>query len=329
MIVDDDLPSLRAVSAILADQDYAVRSAPDGSTALMMANAEPPELILLDLIMPGMDGFEVCQHLKSEPVTRNVPVIFLSASDEVVDKVRGFELGAVDYISKPFQAEEVLARVKTHVDLRRLHEQAQAVAIDAERQRLARELHDSVTQTLYSLDLFANATQEALSKGRIETGIEHAQRIRALSQSALADMRLLIFELRPPLLEQEGLAGALRARLELVEARARLHTEFQVAAERPLPPSLEAELYAVAQEMLNNALKHSQAEQITVKLEYDEQRCCLTVQDDGVGFDPAEAERCGGFGLRNIRDRVEGVGGSLMLETAPGRGTAMRVEVAA
>ena len=102
----------------------------------MMANTEPPELILLDVVMPGMDGFEVCQRLKSELTTRNIPIMFLSASDEVVDKVRGFELGAVDYISKPFQAEEVQARVQTHLDLHRLYQQAQAVAVDAERQRL-------------------------------------------------------------------------------------------------------------------------------------------------------------------------------------------------
>jgi PAS domain S-box-containing protein len=212
---------------------------------------------------------------------------------------------------------------------RRVEAQLEKAATAAERQRLARELHDSVTQTLYSLDLFANAAQEALVKGRIETGREHAGRIRGLSQSALADMRLLIFELQPPLLEQEGLTGALRARLERVEARAGLKTEFEVVAERPLSPSVEAELYAVAQESLNNALKHAQADQITVRLEYDEQRCCLTIQDDGVGFDLADTERGGGFGLSNMGERVERIGGNLTLETAPGRGTTVRVEVIA
>jgi two-component system NarL family sensor kinase len=212
---------------------------------------------------------------------------------------------------------------------KRVEEQLEAAATAAERQRLARELHDSVTQRLYSLDLYANATQEALSRGRIETGAEHAGRIRALSQSALADMRLLIFELRPPLLEQEGLAGALRARLEMVEGRVGLKTEFEAVAERPLSSSVEAELYAVAREALNNALKHAQADQITVKLEYDEERCTLTIQDDGCGFDPANGERGGGFGLSNMRERVERIGGNLTLDTAPGRGTTVRVEVTA
>ena len=211
---------------------------------------------------------------------------------------------------------------------KRVEEQLEEAAIAAERQRLARDLHDSVTQTLYSLDLFANAAQEALSKGKIETGTEHAQRIRSLSQSALVDMRLLIFELQPPLLE-EGLAGALRARLESVEARAGLTTEFEAMAERPLSPAVESELYAVAREALNNALRHAQADRITVKLDCDERGCCLTIRDDGVGFDLATTERTGGFGLRNMAYRAERIGGSLTLETAPGKGTTVRVEVTA
>jgi signal transduction histidine kinase len=142
-------------------------------------------------------------------------------------------------------------------------------------------------------------------------------------------MRLLIFELRPPLLEQEGLAGALRARLEMVEGRVGLKTKFEAVAERPLSSPVEAELYAVAREALNNALKHAQADQITVKLEYGEERCTLTIQDDGMGFDPESAERGGGFGLSNMRERVERIGGNLTLDTAPGRGTTVRVEVTA
>ncbi len=212
---------------------------------------------------------------------------------------------------------------------KRVEEQLEEAAIAAERQRLARELHDSVTQSLYGLDLFANATQQTLSAGRIERATEHVQEILNLSHSALADMRLLIFELRPPLLEQEGLAGALRVRLESVEGRAGLKTKFEAKGERPLSPLVEAELYAVALEALNNALKHAQAEHITLNLECDEGRSCLTVQDDGIGYDPEMAKNRGGIGLHTMRERVERLGGNLTLETAPGRGTTVRVEVTA
>jgi PAS domain S-box-containing protein len=210
---------------------------------------------------------------------------------------------------------------------KRIEEQLEEAATAAERQRLARELHDSVTQSLFSLDLFANATEQALATGRIERATENTRYICDLSQRALADMRLLIFELRPPVLEQEGLVGALRARLAAVEARAGLETEFNQTAVRPLPPAVESELYAVAREALNNTLKHARAEGVTVYLEFDEQSCCLTIADDGIGFDLEGAELGAGYGLRGMRERVESIDGRLTLETSPGRGASVRVEV--
>ena len=126
LVVDDDVANLRILSSLLMEHGYQVRSARDGSTALMMASADPPDLVLLDVIMPQMDGFQVCQRLKSDPETGEVPVIFVSALDEVVDKVRGFEVGGVDYITKPYNAAEVGVRVKTHLALYRLRSELQA-----------------------------------------------------------------------------------------------------------------------------------------------------------------------------------------------------------
>jgi signal transduction histidine kinase len=226
-------------------------------------------------------------------------------------------------------AETIAGQIAGAIETARLFEQAQQGAVADERNRLARELHDSVTQTLYSLDLFADATRQALSAGKIERATKHIQQILSLSRSALADMRLLIFELRPPLLDQAGLAGALRARVESVEARAGFKTEFEAKGERPMSHSVEAELYAVALEVLNNTLKHAQAKRITVNLEWKEQRCCLTIRDDGIGFDPEIAEDSGGFGLHTMRERIERLGGNLTLETAPDSGTTVRVEVTA
>jgi DNA-binding NtrC family response regulator len=124
--VDDDLPARQTLDALLTGEGYEVRCAPNGQTALMFAEEDPPELILLDIRLPDMDGFEVCRHLKEDPRTGNIPVIFISGLDEVVDKVKGFAVGGVDYITKPFQSEELLARVETHLTLRRLQEQAGA-----------------------------------------------------------------------------------------------------------------------------------------------------------------------------------------------------------
>jgi diguanylate cyclase (GGDEF)-like protein/PAS domain S-box-containing protein len=119
LIVEDTPASLKLLSDLLTEAGYYVRQAPNGELALWTAQSRPPELILLDIRMPGIDGFEVCRRLKDSPQLRHVPVIFLSAQHDTDDKVRGFALGAVDFIAKPFQAEEILARTDAHVRLAR------------------------------------------------------------------------------------------------------------------------------------------------------------------------------------------------------------------
>ncbi len=125
LVVDDMRANLRFLAEILTQQGYAVRPALNGQMALASAWAKPPDLILLDIMMPHMDGYEVCERLKADARTGDIPVIFLSALNEVVDKVRAFEIAGVDYITKPFQVEEVLARVETHLTLCRLRRQLQ------------------------------------------------------------------------------------------------------------------------------------------------------------------------------------------------------------
>lgn len=119
LVVDDNPQNLRLLIAILSMRGYKVRPAPSGSIALESAFSTQPDLILLDIMMPEMNGYELCQKLKESDLTSSVPVIFISAIDAVADKVKAFEMGAVDYITKPFQAEEILARVNTHLSLRR------------------------------------------------------------------------------------------------------------------------------------------------------------------------------------------------------------------
>jgi len=123
LIVDDTPANLRLLSQMLAERGYGVRAVTSGARALASASAAPPDLVLLDIKMPGMNGYEVCEQLKADPLTRNIPVIFISALDEIQDKVQAFAVGGVDYITKPFQFKEVLARTETHLSLRRLQKQ--------------------------------------------------------------------------------------------------------------------------------------------------------------------------------------------------------------
>ncbi|MEG3896114.1 MULTISPECIES: response regulator [unclassified Microcoleus] len=123
LVVDDTPENLRLLSTMLTHRGYAPRCVINGKMALRACNSHPPDLILLDIMMPEMNGYEVCKHLKSEAKTREIPVIFISAKDEIFDKVNAFAVGAVDYISKPFQFEEVLARIESHLTLRNLQKQ--------------------------------------------------------------------------------------------------------------------------------------------------------------------------------------------------------------
>lgn len=123
LVVDDTKANVRILVEVLGHHGYRVRPALSGKAALKAAGTEIPDIILLDIIMPEMDGYEVCRALKTDMQLRDVPVIFISALDDVSDKVKGFVAGGVDYISKPFQTEEVLVRIETHLTLRRLRKE--------------------------------------------------------------------------------------------------------------------------------------------------------------------------------------------------------------
>lgn len=132
LVVDDTPENLRLLTTSLTEAGYRVRPVPSGSMAIAGARRYPPDLILLDIRMPGMDGFEVCAELKADEGLRDVPVIFISALDDTLDKVQAFGVGGVDYVTKPFQFEEVLARVETHLTIRRLQKERDEVIANLE-----------------------------------------------------------------------------------------------------------------------------------------------------------------------------------------------------
>lgn len=653
LVVDDDVAGLRALSTLLSNRGYDVRSATDGPTALMMAAADPPDLVLLDVLMPEMNGFELCERLKGNAALNTIPVIFVSGLDDAVDKVKGFKAGGADYITKPYDAEEVGSRVETHVTLYRLrrtvekrnaelrseiaerkqaqaalqdltHElrervkelnclygisrlieqpgilldeilqgavdlipsawqnpemtwarismdgqeirsqgfretrwkqavdlvvhgqrsgsvevyclraresadtdpflpeeqvlldaiserlsrvveryranealqdrvaematlhsvtqtlttsgdlsealgtvataaselffariallvtsnientqlevlagferasgvfassltfslnempvtrqvlnqgrsivlpnlqsvsipplvrtyvddrdlhallmvpllvrgkaigifvigsdqpnrsfspdevllaetlagdvaatlenarladEARAAAVDAERQRLARELHDSVTQSLYSMTLLSNGWGTMAEQGRLEDPAGSFRQLSQVGQQTLREMRLLIHQLRPPILEQVGLAGALQRRLEAVEQRAGIDARLLIDGEIDnLPEEAEEQLFAIAQEALNNALRHADPSSTVVRIGVGEDVIVMSVEDDGVGFDATAPSA--GMGLVTMRERADAIGGQLAIITSPGAGTSVEITVA-
>jgi PleD family two-component response regulator len=132
LIVDDTPQNLRLLTRMLTKRGYGVRQAADGEAALQAVAMASPDLILLDVMMPEMDGYEVCQHLKANAKTAEIPVIFLSALTQLDDKVKAFSVGGLDYITKPFQVEEVLARVRNHLALGRAQRQICQLNIELE-----------------------------------------------------------------------------------------------------------------------------------------------------------------------------------------------------
>jgi signal transduction histidine kinase len=226
------------------------------------------------------------------------------------------------------QAIERRVEERTRDIEQRLVAAAQDTAVLEERQRLARDLHDSVTQALYGITLHAQAARRLLSSGDGASAADSLRALQNTAQEALDEMRLLIFELRPPVLEQIGLAAALQARLTAVEGRANLQTRLIAEEIDNLPSPVEQALYRIAQEALNNALKHAHAQRITVQLRQAQRRVILEIADDGLGFDPAGACQNGGLGLRGIAERVAQLDGTLTLQSTPGSGTRLSVEVA-
>ncbi len=156
LIVDDAVANLELLSELLGGRGYEPRPAISGEAALMAAQADPPDLVLLDVDMPGMDGYEVCRRLKADATLKDIPVIFVSAIfTQAEDKVKALSLGAVDYVTKPFQAEEVYARVETHLRLR---------SLQVEMERHSRDLEDLVQEKVEEIVSAQTATIFALAK---------------------------------------------------------------------------------------------------------------------------------------------------------------------
>lgn len=205
--------------------------------------------------------------------------------------------------------------------------EAVALAALAERQRLARDLHDSVTQSLYSTTLLAEVARRKAQAGDTAATLEHITRLGELSQQCLREMRLLIYELRPALVDEVGLVGALQQRLESVEQRSGVNIRLLADDDRLIPQPVQNELFRIAEEALNNALKHAQASSLTVTLKTTPVLVEMEIADNGKGFDAELAMNSGGQGLNNMHERATRLGGTFCIETSPGKTTKVRVRI--
>ena len=333
--LEDDLLRIQASCGLEADHVSQI-VVPLGTAAAGRALAERRPVIVPDLsvqveperrveIPPEPYWTPLQQLVKGYRAVLAVPLI-----------VKEEAYGAISlYYGEPREFSEEEVRLATSVadqvalaiENARLREQAGQAAAMEERGRLARELHDSVTQSLYSVTMYTEAAARLMTSGQEPSAAEYLRDARDTAQEALREMRLMIYQLRPPLLEKGGLAVALQVRLDAVERRGGIHAELTVQGEDRLPPAIQGELHQIAQEALNNALKHARARQVHVRLNFGDTATLLEIEDDGVGFALASVQHGGGLGIPGMKERVQRIAGRLAIESTPGQGTRVSVEV--
>jgi len=240
LVVDDTVTNLELLEGMLGKAGYFVGSATNGEMALRSVQAGQPALILLDIMMPDMDGFEVCRRLKEDALTRDIPVIFLSALTDTADKLKGFELGAVDYITKPFHIKEVLARVRVHLTLSRAQEQLtnQIRQLQQTDEQLARDIaeHKGIQENLEAALKRLQALNVQIATGQEEERHKIAHELHEQLGQEIASLKMYL-----DLLKAQGLGKEAQSRLLVAHDIAQEMLERIRNMSRNLrPPELDA-----------------------------------------------------------------------------------------
>jgi signal transduction histidine kinase len=328
LVVDDEELNRILLSTNLQECGYTVETAEDGQQALHKLHAQPFDAVLLDLIMPRMDGYQVLAAMKQDARLRRTPVIVISSADEVDSIVRCIEMGATDYLPKPF--DPVLLQARIRASLASAHEERMAAlreqfaqvtaAQEEERQRFARELHDGLVPALASLSIRLHTVGKHLDREEHRLAGE-LKELAEQAQASSRDIRRLIHDLRPVALDELGLVPALREHLAQCQREHGLASELAADVPERLPPAVETALFRIVQEAVNNVLRHAQAQHVRVALTRLDSQVRLDVTDDGQGFDLQLPRPGRKIGLWSMRERVEQLGGKFEVSSVPGEGT--------
>ncbi len=322
-------PQLEAVLARLLETGTAIAAEvmviePDGRLKTLASSGDVPPS---GFAAPGDDperpaGKGIAQ---AAVVDRDEAALPLRARDQVVGVLHAYAPPSRGWDEEQLElAAGLAAQAAVAVENARLYELARGQAADEERRNLARELHDSVSQAIYAVVLSGHAARRSLEDDPAAAG-QALDSVIELAEGALAEMRALIFELRPEELAEVGLVGAMRRQLDGLELRHGVDTEASFGEEPELPFATKRELLRVVQEALHNVAKHAKAQRVRASLTREGDRVVVTITDDGVGFDPQTAHP-GHLGLTSMHERVAAVGGRLQVRSAIGAGTIVRVE---
>jgi signal transduction histidine kinase len=332
LMVDDQPGKLLTYEAMLGELGENLIKAHSGMEALEHLLKTDIALVLMDVSMPGMDGFETAQMIHDHPRFQNTPIVFISGilvTD--LDRLKGYQHGAVDYVSVPVVPELLRAKVKVFAELHRKTQQLEALNArmtmlqDEERRRIARELHDSVGQLLAAISM-NSASVEAESHKLSPNVARRVAENAAMVQEASKQIRIISHLLHPPLLDETGLASALRWYVEGFSERSKIDTKLDIPqAFEDLSKEMELSIFRVVQECLTNIHRHAGSPTAGIRITQDKACVRIEIEDAGKGiaFEKQLALQSSahtGVGVRGMRERLRRLGGTLQIYSK-GQGT--------
>jgi two-component system sensor histidine kinase/response regulator len=343
LLVDDNPTNLGVLFESLSGFGFKLLAAQDGESAIAQVTYLKPDVILLDVMMPGIDGFETCRRLKANPETRDIPIIFMTALTETIDKVKGFEVGALDYITKPFQPEEVLARINAHLAIQRLQQQLQAQNQQLQQEirdrkqaeqslrfllhAVSHDLRNPVTGMLMVLKNLlkageAEGTEEAglqsipyslphppcipVPRSILERMVESGDRQLNLINSLLEAHTIEIhgMELHCEPMQLSTLVTSIVQDLQPLLAKNQATLVNQVPKELPLISGDPTQLWRVVENLVGNALKHNPPGlSLSISARVEDNYICCCITDNGVGIPPDQSTQLFELYKRGINAR--------------------------
>lgn len=353
LVVDDQPANIQIVGSVLGNLGHEIIPAEDGPTALKRVALRPPDLILLDLLMPGMDGCEVCSQLKANSASQHIPVIFLSAADDKELIVRALNSGGVDYITKPFNQAELVSRVRTQLVLKTARDQLRQLAEDKD-ELLGILAHD-LKNYLGGMNVSAGLLYRQLSRFNDERVTQLAENIFRTSGQSLAFLKEFLanaaadhgFTFNRSAINLGEVAAATARQYEEAAQQKKITIQMDPPPETVLALADSTALDQVLDNLVSNAVKFSPPRKhVFLSVRSAQQHAECVVRDEGPGFSPEDKERMfrrygrlsarptggepsTGLGLSIVRKLVIGMGGELVCESTPGRGASFIVRLPA
>jgi signal transduction histidine kinase len=339
LLVDDEPKSLYALQQLLATLEQNLMIAQSGEEALRLALKNDFAVILLDVRMPGIDGFETARLIRSRERSRATPIIFLTAAaDEMNSMFRGYEVGAVDYLMKPVVPEVLKSKVSVFVELHRKSERlresedklrrlaAHLISVrEEERAHIAREIHDELGQVLTGLKMEVTWLARRLKEAPL---IEKTDSMCRLIDSSVQTVRKIATGLRPEMLDDMGLVAAVGWQAKEFQKRTGIRARVKLPPESTkLDIDVATTMFRIFQEILTNVARHSRATRIDVELAIGEDQVTLGVADNGVGIAPADLNGKKSLGLLGMHERALLFGGEVKITGSGGEGTRVLVSI--